>query len=382
MAVEFTREELGIERSALFLVDSQGRMSGTYGTDMQGRTTNEYKNGFQMWDIIPAEWTQINSAQEAHWTTFDDIWYDWDGAKSVPAGRGWNTLSPVHSTEGLIGIVSNDAAISGAPLDEIKQEVLSVFCSLLGKIIERKRYEDTIHQALEKEHDLADLKSRLIQSVSHEFRTPFAVILTSAHVLRHYGTRISEERANVHWNAIEQQVEHMTSLLEELLTIEKMDRQHSGFEPTPLDLVAFCSSLAQRFSIRAAPAHQIVFSWQGDHPIRLADEWLLNQILTNLLSNAIAYSPQGDAIQLELDCSDDAVRLRVVDHGIGISPEDQAHIFDLFHRGRNVETIHGIGLGLSIVQRAVMAHEGTITFESQLGVGTSFTVTLPVPRLE
>ena len=376
-AVEFARERLGIERCALFLIDRHDQVTGTYGTNMRGETTEEYRNGFQMWEVskVPAEW-QV-TLQDPHWTSFNDIYYSWEDGRAVQVGQGWICMSPIQSTTGLIGIMNNDAAISGAPLDEGKQEVLSVYCSLIGKIIEHKRYEDDIRRTLEKEHELGDLKSRLIQSVSHEFRTPFAVILTSTHVLRHYSDRISEARAAVHWNTIEQQVEQMTSLLEELLTIEKMDRHHFSFSPAALDLLSFCSSLTQRFAIRAAPAHQIDFAWEGSQPIRLVDEWLLDQILTNLLANAINYSPEGGAIQLKLVCTEDTVRFEVSDHGIGISPDDQEHIFELFHRGRNAETIRGIGLGLSIVQRGVLAHQGTITFESQEGAGTTFSVTLP-----
>ena len=377
--VEFARERLGIERCALFLVDEDGLVSGTYGTNMRGETTEEYRNGFQMWEVskVPPEW-QV-TLHDPHWNSFDDIYYSWEDGQAVKVGQGWICLSPVQSTTGLIGIMNNDAAISGAPLDESKQEVLSVYCSLIGKIIEHKRYEDDIHRTLEKEHELGDLKSRLIQSVSHEFRTPFAVILTSTHVLRRYSDRISEARAAVHWNTIEQQVEHMTSLLEELLTIEKMDRHHLSFSPTALDLLSFCSSLTQRFAIRAAPTHQIDFAWEGNQPIRLVDKWLLDQILTNLLANAISYSPEGGTIQLKLACTAETARFEVSDHGIGISPDDQEHIFDLFHRGRNAETIRGIGLGLSIVQRGVLAHGGTITFETQEGAGTTFSVTLPAP---
>ena len=110
----------------------------------------------------------------------------------------------------------------------------------------------------------------------------------------------------------------------------------------------------------------------------MADERLLRLILNNLLMNAVKYSPDGSQIDLDVACEDDSVVFRVQDRGVGIPERDQAHLFDLFYRGRNVDTTPGTGLGLSIASRAVEAQAGSITFESQVGVGTTFTVILPL----
>lgn len=379
-AVELPRERLGVERCAIFLLDETDCFNGTYGTDMQGRTTDEHAVRFD-WaaEMTPDTWRTPVKREGPQWVHYCGPLRTWDGEATCVVGEGWVCATPIQSTAGLIGVFSNDAAISGAPLDETRQDVLSVYCSLLGKIMERRQMEEEIRRALQKEKDLGELRSRFVTTISHEFRTPLAVILSSAQLLQFYGSRMNAERAAQHWAEIEKQIRTMTALMEDVLTVGKSENGGLNILPVPLDLDAFCESLSKEMQIFASESLQVSFACEGAHPTRLADERLLRLILVNLLTNAIKYSPPGTCVQFHVRCETDHVIFSVCDQGIGIPKADHAHLFDLFYRGQNVETRPGTGLGLPIVRRAVDACEGTITFESQVNVGTRFTVTLPLP---
>ena len=377
-AVELARENLGVERCAIFLLDGND-MVGTYGTDMQGQTTDEHANRFA-WslDATPLAWRQPLSQAGPQWVSTYGTYHTWDGNEQLAVGHGWICGTPIQSSTDLIGYFANDAAISGAPLDEMRQEIIAVYCSLIGKIIERKQIEEDIRRALQKEKDLGELRSRFVSMISHEFRTPLAVILSSAQLLQMYGDRMGEAGIAQRWAEIDRQIKTMTGLLEDVLTIGKAESGGFSFSPAPLDIHAFCEALAEEIQLASASTHHLAFTCQGDEPTRLADERLLQLTLNNLLMNAVKYSPDGSRIDLDVACEDERVIIRVQDRGIGIQERDQAHLFDLFYRGRNVDMVPGTGLGLSIASRAVETQGGRISFESQVGVGTTFTVILPL----
>lgn len=145
-----------------------------------------------------------------------------------------------------------------------------------------------------------------------------------------------------------------------------------------MDLVAFCRDLVESLQMSAKPQHQLNFVVIGDGSDAQMDEKLLGHILTNLLTNAIKYSPDGGTVQFDVVCDRTWVIFRIQDSGIGIPPEDLERLFESFGRASNVGAIPGTGLGLAIVKRCVDLHEGEITVESEVGVGTTFTVTLPL----
>ncbi|NEO00177.1 MAG: ATP-binding protein, partial [Moorea sp. SIO3I7] len=147
--------------------------------------------------------------------------------------------------------------------------------------------------------------------------------------------------------------------------------------PTRLDLKRFCHQLVEELQISSKNKHQLVFTTQGELKEALWDERLLRHIFSNLLTNAIKYSPTGGTVLFELIAQTECVIFRIQDQGMGIPPEDQQQLFHPFHRASNVGTIPGSGLGLAIVKQCVEAHGGEISLKSQLGEGTTFTVSLP-----
>jgi PAS domain S-box-containing protein len=251
--------------------------------------------------------------------------------------------------------------------------------AIIRDITERKQAETEIRNALEKEKELGELKSRFVTMASHEFRTPLATIFSSSELLEYYSHKWTEEKKIKHQQRIQSSVKHMTNLLDDVLLIGKAEAGKLEFQPKPLDISQFCRDLVEEVQV-TTQSHTINFCPQDqlDNFNGLIDEKLLRHIITNLLTNAVKYSPQGKEVDFNLKCDRNLATFSIQDGGIGISVEDQQQLFESFHRGKNVSNIPGTGLGLAIVKKSVDLHRGTITIESQLEVGTTFTVTLPL----
>ena len=269
------------------------------------------------------------------------------------------------------------------------------FAGIAEDITSRKQAELETYKALQRERELGDLKSRFISMTSHEFRTPLTTIQSSAELLERYRDRLSQEKQLTHLHRIQTAVERMTQMLDDVLIIGKAESGKLEFQPTPIDVVQFCRHLVEDLQLTAKNQHKINFTHQGNctlaaqgtseegsgelsHTLPLVDEKLLRHILGNLLSNAIKYSPGNSSVQFNLTCFDDKAIFQIQDQGIGIPPEDLPRLFESFHRARNVGTIQGTGLGLAIVKQCVELHKGEITVASEVGKGTTFTVTLPL----
>jgi PAS domain S-box-containing protein len=252
---------------------------------------------------------------------------------------------------------------------------------LARDITYRKQAEHDLRRALEHEQQLSELRSRFVSMVSHEFRTPLSVIQSSADTLERYNDRLDAVRRAQRFERIHTQVKHMTVMLDEIMTIGKLESRMIEFNPIPVDVVKLCQELVDEMRL-LGDAHPIELSVTSeDCPPLDLDEKLMRQIVTNLLSNALKYSPGGQPVQVWLDYRDPrTLILSVADQGIGIPLEDQPSLFEAFHRASNVGTITGTGLGLAIVRRAVELHDGTIDFTSGEGQGTTFTLTFPRNR--
>ncbi|MGH8001778.1 MAG: PAS domain-containing sensor histidine kinase [Brasilonema sp.] len=249
-------------------------------------------------------------------------------------------------------------------------------------ITERKQVEET-RLALEKEREINQLKSDFITIASHEFRTPLTAILLSCDFLKNYSEQLPYEKKERYLNKIKSSVKYLNQILEDVLIISTSEAGKLKFEPTPIDLISFCLDLIEQLQMSAGEKYYLDFVEQCDYGCQredflFLDEKLLRHILTNLLSNAIKYSPQGGTIQFQLICDQKSVIFRIQDEGIGIPKKDLPKLFTSFFRSSNTGNIPGTGLGLTIVKNAVELHGGQITVESQLDVGTTFTVILPL----
>lgn len=249
--------------------------------------------------------------------------------------------------------------------------------SIQRDITDRKQAEQEIYNALEREKELRELKSRFVSMVSHEFRTPLATILASSDLLKSFEHKLSHEKRQERLNKIQTEVQTMTRLLDDILLIGKADAGRIDFNPAYLDLKLFCQDILDETRLLMSDRHTLAFTCQGKDFEVEADEKLLRHILTNLLSNAIKYSPRGGEINIRLQCEPMTIYFQVQDSGIGIPESDQARLFEPFHRASNVSNISGTGLGLSIIKYATELHGGCIRITSQEGVGSTFTISIP-----
>ena len=245
------------------------------------------------------------------------------------------------------------------------------------EITELKQTQHELQRALAKEKELGELKSRFVSMASHEFRTPLATIMsTTSYLLLAEAELPAAERA-IRLEKIKKAAHNMTLLLDDILTFGRGDAVTLGYQPESMELVGYCRQLAEELET-TYPSHRIRFS--SDRPELTAhiDDRLLRHVLTNLLINAIKYSPQQDHVDFTLEIEPGALRFQVIDFGIGIAEADEAHLFEPFHRGDNVRGINGTGLGLAICRQAAEAHGADIEWQSQPGEGTRFTVTIPL----
>lgn len=248
---------------------------------------------------------------------------------------------------------------------------------IMRDITERVKREAEIRTALEKERELNEMKTRFVSIASHEFRTPLTTILSSAELIEHYGDRCTPEKQLKFLHKIQSATKHMTSLLDDVLLISRVESGKVAFKPLPVNLEMFCQDIMEELQITTNNHQLVMRSHQVEAPVPI-DQKLMRHILTNLLSNAINYSPEGGEILVMLSREGNEIELKVQDFGIGIPEESQATLFDSFVRGSNVGTISGTGLGLAIVKKSVDLHQGEIACYSKVGEGTTFVVCLPV----
>ena len=264
-----------------------------------------------------------------------------------------------------------------APIQDDTGKVTGVVIDFRD-ITERQRAEIEIRKALAKEKELNELKSHFVSTTSHEFRTPLTTILSSADMLEHYGHKWAEQKKLAHLRRIQTAAETMTQLLDDVLLVSKAEAGKLEFKPVFLNLAKFCCDLAEEMQLIAGTEHTINFGSLGQCTNVCMDERILRHILTNLLSNAIKYSPIGSTVYFNLVCNQVSAIFHIIDKGIGIPVADQAQLFQSFYRGSNVGAISGTGLGLTVVKKSVDVHGGEIAFASEVGVGTTFTVNIPL----
>jgi PAS domain S-box-containing protein len=234
-------------------------------------------------------------------------------------------------------------------------------------------------QALEREKELGELKSRFVSMASHEFRTPLATIQSSSALVRRYAEAANAERLAFHLEKIRLTVNNLTSILDDFLSLNKLEEGRVENNPETFDFQEFCQETIEEIRGLAKPGQQILHRLIGENkPVRL-DRRLLKNVLYNLLSNAIKYSQKDIVCESQTD--QNGLVVRVIDRGIGIPEADKPHLFDRFFRASNATNIQGVGLGMNIVRRYLDIMGGDISFESEEGKGTTFALTFYSPQI-
>ena len=240
--------------------------------------------------------------------------------------------------------------------------------------LEASKEELTI--SLEKEKVVNDLKSRFVSMASHEFRTPLSTILSSISLLAKYTTTEDQLKRDKHIDRIKSSVKTLTDILNEFLSLGKIEEGKVDIKNDNFDLKAFFSDIIYEMNVLLKPAQQINYTHIGT-PITYTDSNLLKHVVVNLISNAIKFSPENSTIDIISEIENDTTSLKIIDQGMGIPISDQVHLFERFFRASNVTTIQGTGLGLHIVGRYVDLLKGTIQYSSELEKGSTFTITFP-----
>jgi signal transduction histidine kinase len=243
-------------------------------------------------------------------------------------------------------------------------------------VTQHKRAEQSIMLALEKERQLNELKSRFVSMASHEFRTPLSTILTSLSLAARYAAPDQEASRLKHYNRIRSSVHNLTSILNDFLSLDKLESGKIACNPEPFDLQRLLEDLIDEMQGICKEGQVIDLTYTGDHQVTM-DPNMLRNILVNLVSNAIKYSAEHKPVEVSTSVQDGKVLVAVRDHGIGIPEADQKHMFERFFRSQNATNIQGTGLGLNIVKKYLDLMGGDIWFESAQGVGSVFSVVLP-----
>ncbi len=262
------------------------------------------------------------------------------------------------------------------------EELDRLNADLMAQLQKEKELEMMLKQSLDKEKELNELKTRFISTTSHEFRTPLTSVLSSAELIQRYGKKWNEEKQDAYLNKIKKSVDYLTKLLDDVLTISRTESGKILFNPDMVDLHQLCAEIIEEAKSNINERNNFVFNYSMEKIKYSLDSKLIKFILTNLLSNAFKYSPEGGKVELSITSIKDWIQISVADEGIGIPDEDVKHLFEPFHRAANTTEIPGTGLGLSIVKHAVDLHKGKINIQSKLGKGTAVTVEIPQRQYE
>ena len=233
-------------------------------------------------------------------------------------------------------------------------------------------------QALEHEQKLNTLKSQFITTVSHEYRSPLATILAAASTLKRGYDGLSDKKRRRFLSLIEDKVHFMTSLVDNLLTIHKIEADQIQFSPKTLDLKTLITQLIEMALLRDSNQRHIELKMMDDCEIFYGDPGLIHIIVDNLISNALKYSPTETEVIIKIKQTNGILQISVCDHGIGIPQDELDQVFKAFQRGSNVDVLPGTGVGLAIVQKCTQLHQGSILVESTVNQGSQFTVKLPI----
>lgn len=244
--------------------------------------------------------------------------------------------------------------------------------------MELREAKEDLSKAYEKEKELSDLKSSFIDMISHEYRTPLTIIMSSGELIKLIAKKYDVKEIDAHVEKIRKAVDVMTKMLEDTLLFSKRKQGDDQFTPNLIDLSVFCHNIIREAEVIDTNKHKFIFKNELQNNGLMTDAKYLHHLLINLLVNASKYSKENSEVILEASDNDEIVELRVIDNGKGISERDRKHLFDPFHKNKkDIGLVQGTGLGLAIVKNCVDTIGGSIDVETKIGEGTTFIITLP-----
>jgi signal transduction histidine kinase len=245
---------------------------------------------------------------------------------------------------------------------------------------EREQQAALFTEMLSYERQQHWLLAKLTAMFSQDFRMPLMAIRSSNAALREFVDDADVRLRLAYIDRIENNANNLIQMLDDLVLVARMDTDQFTIRLEPLFVRLFMRDVLKPFEVAHSITHRFCFE-SSVSDVLVSDKWLLKQILTQIISNAVLYSPPGTEIRISVSSQQQNCIVAVSDEGIGIPEADQSHIFEPFYRGANTKATEGKGLGLAIVNQAVGLLGGAIEFQTSLNSGTTFTVTIPDQRL-
>lgn len=390
--VELARKRLGVVRCGLFVADpARGETiySGTWGTDWDGNTTDEHRGQIDIRnrdiELAKPGMTEVASRRWRVMQPFRMSWFEPDGTR-IDNTKGWNALHPLAIQDRILGYLCSDPGKSGDALDPRKMELLSSYCDLAARILDRFQTQAGLREAMVAAEQATRAKSDFLAAMSHEIRTPMAGVLGMLRLAQKDRTMSGSTRALL--GKALGNAESLLNILNDILDYSKIEAGKLTLETIDFPLRSVVDEALAAFPDMAANK-ELSFSVVVDDrlPGHLrGDPTRLRQILSNLATNALKFTESG-AIEVRVQprgwngnvCT---VRFSVSDTGIGIPPEILPRLFAKFEQADMSTTrkFGGTGLGLSICRQLVDAMGGTIEAASTPGAGSTFVVEIPFER--
>lgn len=245
---------------------------------------------------------------------------------------------------------------------------------------QRKKVEAQIREMLEKEKELNEMKSRFVSMASHEFRTPLAGILTSISLIAKYPKTEDAPKREKHIKNIKKSVKNLTSILNDFLSLDKLDQGKISSNPVKFNVTSFIDEMIEDMRDVSDKNHELVVLHQSGDIDIYQDKEMFRNVIINIVSNAIKYSPEHTTVKVKTRLDESQLMIEIEDQGMGIPESDQKHLFERFFRATNVTNLQGTGLGLNIVKRYLDLMGGSITFKSVENKGTTFFIKLPLEK--
>lgn len=308
--------------------------------------------------------------------TLDDVSFFIEERKTIIKEDIFKTLSGEHlSFE--IEYKNRYFAVNTAPLFDENNEIIYALM-VYNDITEQKKIEFSIQNALKKEQELNELKSRFVSMASHEFRTPLSAILTSAILIGKQNEHGKEHKRKRYVDQIENNVNHLTTILNDFLSLGKLQEGKIKAVNDQFELIHFAKILINESKVNLKKGQHISFNTTLELLFVKLDAKLLRHVISNLLSNASKYAPENTIIKFKITESHNKVLIQITDQGIGIPEDEQKQLFDRFFRAKNAVNIEGTGLGLNIAKHYIELMGGTIGFVSKLNKGATFWIEIPM----
>ena len=246
------------------------------------------------------------------------------------------------------------------------------------EIKRRIEAENKIKEALKKEKELNDLKTKFLSLVSHEFKTPLSAILTSTVLLGKYTQTEQQEKREKHVDTIKNKVHYLNNILNDFLSVERLESGKEKYKFSNFNISKVLNEVIYDANMLLKRGQRIIYPANIDEYSIYQDEKIVELMLSNLLRNAIKYSPEESVIDINVALNGDRIVFKISDQGIGIPEKDQKYIFQRYFRAENALLDQGTGIGLNIVKSHLDNLDGKISFTSKENIGTTFTVELPV----